>query len=123
MSDDPFTKAKTKTTVIPKMYEWGIFFWRLPDGHLFHDGQGNMLNIQASSKYDFAAMQELKAAAAHYGQPDGKPWFQPGIKRATDEEASEQIDRMKNGLIPSVNDLGALAAAQAAMRKHGHNDY
>ena len=122
MSNDPFSKAKHKTTIVPKMYEWGLFFWRLPDGHLFHDGNGNLLNIQASSKYDFDAMQKLKKAAAYYGQPDGKPWFQPGLKRATDEEYSEQVDRMKSGLIPSVNDLGALAAAQASMRKYGHND-
>jgi hypothetical protein len=123
MSDDPFSKAKHKTTIVPKMYEWGLFFWQLPDGHLFHDGNGNMLNIKASSMYDFDAMKKLKNAAAHYGQPEGKPWFQAGIRRASDDEHSEQVDRLKEGLIPSVNDLGALAAAQAAMRKNGHNEY
>ena len=122
-NDDPFSKVKHKTSIVPKMYEWGLFFWRLPDGHLFHDGNGNLLNIQASSKYDFDAMQKLKKAAAHYGQPEGKPWFQPGIRRATDSEHSEQVDRLKSGLIPSLNDLGALADAQAAYRKHGHNEY
>lgn len=122
MNNDPFS-TKPKVTEVPKMYEWGLFFWRLPDGHLFNDGQGNLLNIQASSKFDLAAMQELKKAAAHYGQPDGKPWFQPGIRRATDEEYSEQVDRLKEGLIPSLNDLGALAAAQEAMKKYGTNDY
>jgi hypothetical protein len=89
--------GQSKATFIPKMYEWGLYFWRLPSGHLFHDGNGNLLNI-----------------------PDGEPWFYPGIQRATDEEHSEQVDRMKQGLIPSMNDLGAIYAAQKTSEKYGN---
>lgn len=114
-------KAKvgnSKATYIPKNYEWGLYFWRLPNGHLFHDGEGNLLNIP-SMKNDLSKMAELKKAAAHYGQPDGTPWFYPGIKRATEEVYSEQMDRMKNGLIPNLDDLGAVYDAQQTLKIHG----
>ena len=107
--------VKHNTTVIPKMYEWGLFFWQLPDGHLFHDGNGNMLNIPAHNKYDIDAIANLRKAAAYYGQPEGRPWFQPGIRRATDEEYSEQVDRFKNGEILII-DLGAVYDAQQGLK-------
>lgn len=113
--------GKSKATFIPKMYDWGLYFWRLPDGHLFHDGEGNLLNIPAQ-KNDLAKISELRKAAAHYGQPEGEPWFYAGIRRATDEEYSEQMDRMKQGLIPNLNDLGAVHAAQKTLQQYGDQE-
>lgn len=110
--------GKSKATVIPKMYEWGLYFWRLPSGHLFHDGQGNLLNIP-SMRNDLSKIAELRKAAIHYGQPEGEPWFYPGISRATDEEYAEQVDRLKQGLIPNLNDLGAVHAAQQTLKQYG----
>lgn len=108
--------VNSKTTILDKSFhEWGLFFWQLPDGHLFHDGNGNMLNIYASSKYDMGAMAEIRKAAAYYGQPDGKPWFQPGIRRATEEEYSEQKQRLQEGQI-LLNDLGAVHDAQQGLK-------
>jgi hypothetical protein len=113
--------GKSKATFIPKGYDWGLYFWRLPDGHLFHDGQGNLLNIP-SMKNDLSKISELRRAAAHHGQPDGEPWFYAGIKRATDEEYSEQVDRMKSGLIPNLNDLGAIRDAQKTLYQYGDSE-
>jgi hypothetical protein len=113
--------GKSKATWIPKGYDWGLYFWRLPNGHLFHDGQGNLLNIP-SMKNDISKIAELRKAAAHYGQPDGEPWFYAGIKRATDEEHSEQVQRLKEGYIPNLNDLGAVHAAQQGIRQHGNQE-
>jgi hypothetical protein len=110
--------GKSKATFIPKGYDWGLYFWRKPDGHLFNDGQGNLLNIP-SMKHDLSKIAELRKAAAHYGQPEGEPWFYPGIKRATDEEFSEQQDRMRQGIIPNLNDLGAVHDAQKSLQKYG----
>ncbi len=110
--------GNTKITPIEKMYDWGLYFWQLPDGHLFHDGNGNLLNIQ-SMKNDIMKLAELRKAAAHYGQPDGKPYFVPGITRASDEEYSEQLNRMQNGLIPNMNDLGAVYDAKKTNQKYG----
>lgn len=99
-------------------YEWGLYFWRLPDGHLFKDGEGRMLNIP-SVKGDIGQIAKIKEAAAHYGQPDGEPWFYAGVNRATDEEYQEQLDRLDEGLIPSLNDIGAVAAAKKSLETYG----
>jgi len=110
--------GKSKATFIPKDYDWGLYFWRLPSGHLFHDNEGNLLNIPAI-KHDLSKIAELRKAAAYYGQPEGEPWFYPGIRRATDEQLSEQKDRLKAGLIPNLDDLGAVHAAQQTLKKYG----
>ena len=118
--------GKTKITQIDKGtgqramfgYEWGLYFWRLPDGHLFKDDGGRLLNIP-SIKDDLGQMAKLRQAAAHYGQPDGEPWFYAGVNRATDEEYQEQLDRLDEGLIPSLNDLGAVQAAKKTAELYG----
>ena len=118
--------GKTKITQIDKGtgqramfgYEWGLYFWRLPDGHLFKDDEGRLLNIP-SIKDDLGQMAKLRQAAAHYGQPDGEPWFYAGVNRATDEEYQEQLDRLDEGLIPSLNDLGAVQAAKKTAELYG----
>ena len=113
--------GKSKATVIPKMYDWGLYFWQLPDGHLFHDGNGNLLNIPAY-KDDITKLAELRKTAAYYGQPEGKPYFVSGLTRASEEEYSEQLDRMKQGLIPNLNDLGAVHAAKQTIAAHGDEE-
>ena len=118
--------GKTKITQIDKGtgqramfgYEWGLYFWRLPNGHLFKDEDGRLLNIP-SIKDDLGQMAKIRQAAAHYGQPDGEPWFYPGVNRATDEEYQEQLDRLNEGLIPSLNDLGAVQAAKKTAELYG----
>ena len=99
-------------------FEWGLYFWQLPDGHLLKDGEGRMLNIP-SVKGDIGQMANLRQAAAHYGYPEGQPWFYAGVNRATDEEYDEQIDRLNQGLIPSLNDIGAVAAAKKSLELYG----
>jgi hypothetical protein len=113
--------GKSKATWMPKMYDWGLYFWRLPDGHLFHDGEGNMLNIPAM-KGDLGAIAQIRDATKAHGQPEGEAWFYPGIKRATDEEYAEQMDRMKQGELPNLDDLGAVYDAQQGMKRHGQAD-
>lgn len=110
--------GKSKATVIPKFYDWGLYLWRKSDGHLFHDGNGNLLNIP-SQKNDISKLAELRKAAAYYGEPDGEPYFVAGLSRATDEEYSEQMDRMKQGLLPNLNDLGSVYDAQQGLKAHG----
>jgi hypothetical protein len=122
-------KAKIGTTKITQIdkgtgqramfgYEWGLYFWRLPSGHLFKDDEGRMLNIP-SIKNDLGQMAKLRQAAAHYGQPDGEPWFYAGVNRATDEEYEEQLERLDAGMIPSLNDLGAIDAAKKTAELYG----
>lgn len=113
--------GETKVTMVEKNYDWGLYVWKKSNGRWFTDGEGNILNIPAM-KGDIAKIAELRAAAAHYGEPDGEPHFFPGLARVTDEEYSEQVDRMKQGLIPNLNDLGAVHAAQQTIKKYGADD-
>ena len=75
-------------------------------------------------KGDINQIAKLKNAAVHYGDDgQGQAVFVPGLTRITDEEYTEQMDRMKNGLIPSMNDLGAWHAAQQTLKTHGRDAY
>jgi hypothetical protein len=113
--------GKSKTTIIPKMYDWGIYVWKRSNGKWFTDGQGNILNIP-SMRGDIEKLAELRKAAAYHGEPDGEPVFFAGLNRVTDEEYSEQVNRMKEGLIPNMNDLGAVHAAQQTLKAHGDEE-
>ena len=56
----------------------------------------------------------------HHGDDgEGKAVFVPGLHRISEEEYSEQKERLKEGLIPSMNDLGAWHAAQQTLDKYG----
>lgn len=123
------TLGKSKVTVVNTGdaqrkhfgFEWGLYFWRLPDGHLLKDEDGRMLNIP-SVKNDIGQIAKLRQAAAHYGYSEGEPWFYAGVNRATDEEYEEQMDRLNEGLIPSLNDIGAVAAAKKSLELYGDSD-
>jgi hypothetical protein len=110
--------GKSKATIVPKMYDWGVYVWKRSNGKWFTDGQGNILNIP-SMRGDIEKLAELRKAAAYHGEPDGSPVFFAGLNRVTDEEYSEQLSRMKEGLIPNMNDLGAVHAAQQTLKAHG----
>ena len=115
--------SNVRKKVIDKNYDWGLYVYKKSNGKWFTDGEGNVLNIP-SIRGDISQISKLKQAALHYGDPgDGEAVFVPGLTRISDEEYSEQIDRMKNGLIPSMNDLGAWKAAQDTLNTHGRAAY
>lgn len=115
--------GNVRRQVIDKIYDWGLYVYKKADGRWFTDGEGNVLNIP-SNKGDLNQIAKLKKAAMHYGDAgDGQAVFVPGLTRISDEEYSEQLDRMKQGLIPSMNDLGAWKAAQDTLNTHGRDAY
>jgi hypothetical protein len=100
-----------------------LYVYKKADGKWFTDGEGNVLNIE-SMRGDIAQIAKLKDAAIYYGDAgDGEAVFVPGLTRISDEEYTEQVDRFKNGLIPSMNDLGAWYAAQQTLKTHGRDVY
>jgi hypothetical protein len=113
--------ASAKIQVIEKHYDWGLYVWIRENGKPFLDDEGNILNIP-SKKNDPAQIAKLKDAATYWGEPNGKPIFYPGLGRITDEEHSEQVDRMKQGLIPNLNDLGAVQAAKDTFALYGDEE-
>ena len=105
--------------VIEKHYDWGLYVYKKSDGKWFTDGEGSVLNIPAE-RGEITKIAELKKIAIHHGDDGlGEAVFVPGLHRVSDDEYSEQKDRFINGLIPSMNDLGAWHAAQQTLDKHG----
>lgn len=111
--------GKTKIQVIEEPFSnAGIYVWQKANGKFFTDGEGNALSIE-SMKNDPAKIKELTEAAAYYGEAEGQAVFFPNVRKISDEEYSEQKDRMMQGLIPSTNDLGALIAAKKTLDMYG----
>jgi hypothetical protein len=115
--------GNVRRQVIEKKYNWGLYVYKKSDGKWFTDGEGNVLNIE-STRGDISQISKLKNTAKYYGDDgEGEAVFVPGLTRVSEEEYSEQLDRMKQGLIPSLNDLGAWKAAQDTLSKHGRDAY
>ena len=109
----------TKVQVIEENFSgFGTYVWMKPSGKPFTDGQGNALSIEGM-RDDKSKIKELADAAKYWGQPEGRAVFYPNMKKISDEEHSEQVDRMKQGLIPSMNDLGAVIAAKKTLELYG----
>lgn len=118
---EPIVK-NVRRQVIDKMYDWGLYVYKKSDGKWFTDGTGSVLNIPAM-KNDIGRISELKKAAMHHGDDgQGTAVFVPGLTRVSEEEYSEQVDRFKSGLIPSMNDLGAVQAAKDTIALYGDEE-
>lgn len=114
--------GESRAKIIEKHYDWGLYVYKKANGKWFTDGTGSVLNIE-SMKGDISAIAKLKDAAKYYGDPgDGTCVFVPGLTRITEEEYSEQKERLAQGLIPSMNDLGAWKAAQDTHDKYGSDE-
>jgi len=115
--------GNVRRKVIEKNYDWGLYVYKKANGKWFTDGQESVLNIPAM-RGDISKISELKKAAMYYGDDgDGQCIFIPGLNRVSEEQYSEMKDRMKQGLIPNVNDLGAVYDAQQTLKKHGREAY
>ena len=114
--------GNVRRKVIEKNYDWGLYVYKKSNGKWFTDGQGSVLNIPAM-RGDISKIAELKKAAMYYGdEGDGECIFVPGLNRVSEEQYSEMKDRMAQGLIPNVNDLGAVYDAQQTIKKYGAQD-
>ena len=114
--------GESRAKIIEKHYDWGLYVYKKANGKWFTDGNGSVLNIE-SQKGDILQISKLKDAAKYYGdEGDGTCVFVPGLTRISEEEYSEQKQRMEEGLIPSMNDLGAVQAAKDTIAKYGSDD-
>ena len=119
MSNRKKALKRPKVTVVDENPGWGVYVWRCAsNGKIFRDNDDNVLNIP-SRQYDLEKIKIITEAAAHYGEPKGEPVFVPGVQRATDEEHTEQMDRMRSGLLPTMNDFGAVTDAKNAAIQRG----
>ena len=117
----PAQPKNVRVSEVKPDVQYGLYMWRLPDGKLFTDDDGNYLNIPAMYG-EISKIAELREAAAYYGQPEGTPYWKAGLQRATEEEYSEQVDRLKEGYIPSLNDVGAVMDAKRSAARRGGDE-
>jgi len=108
------TLKNVRLSVVKDQSPYGIYVWKLPNGDIFKDDDGNVLNIP-STKDDLEKIKTLKEAAAHYGQPDGEELWVPGVGRVTEEEYQQDLYRMSEGYTP-YGDTGAWQDAGRARR-------
>lgn len=90
---------------------YGLYVWMMDNGKPFGDSNGNVMNIPGRL-YDLDAMSQITKAAQYYGAPSGRPKFMAGVTRASEMQYTEELDRMREGLIPSETDIGAWQDAQ-----------
>jgi len=115
----PGQVGETKIQVVEEKFSnYGTYIWHKLNGKAFTDGQGGALSIE-SMRDDHSRIKELEDAAKYWGQPEGKAVFYPNMKKISEEEHSEQVDRMSQGLIPNLNDIGALIAAKKTLNAYG----
>jgi hypothetical protein len=115
----PGQVGETKVQVIEENFSnFGTYVWHKPNGKAFTDGNGNALSIE-SMKNDPSRIKELQDAAKYWGQSEGKAIFYPNMRKVSEETHSEQVDRMSQGLIPNLNDLGAVIAAKKTLETYG----
>lgn len=112
--------GKSRARALPRMHDWGLYVWKMPNGSFLSDGNGNFMNISAK-QHDIEAIAKLRKAAKYYGVEVGEPVFLAGTNRVSDEEYSVQKDRFAQGLIPSETDIGAWLDAERGYRKHGQD--
>ena len=109
----------TKMTFVEENFSnFGTYVWMKPNGRPFMDEDKNVLCIEGM-RDDKARIKELADAAKYWGQPEGRAVFFPNVKKISDEEFSVQKDRMSQGLIPNLNDLGAVIAAKKTLEAYG----
>ncbi len=115
----PGQVGETKVQVIQENFSnFGTYVWIKPNGKPFMDSDKNVLSIEGM-RDDKSKISQLSDAAKYWGQPEGRAVFYPNMKKISDEEYSEQKDRMNQGLIPSMNDLGAVIAAKKTLELYG----
>jgi len=115
----PGQVGDTKVQVVEENFSnFGTYVWHKANGKAFTDGEGNALSIE-SMRNDETRINQLKDAAKYWGQADGKAVFYPNMRKISEEEHSEQVDRMSQGLLPNLNDLGAVIAAKKTLNQWG----
>lgn len=116
----PGQVGESKITILDKKYDWGVYVWIKANGKPFTDGHNSVLNIP-SHRGDQIQIERLRKEAAYLGQADGHAEFYPGVARVSEEEYSEQVERMKKGEI-LLNDLGAVIDAKKTLEVWGDEE-
>lgn len=96
---------------------YGMYVWQNPNGEVFGDDDGNVMNVFCR-KGDLRAINALVEAARYWGAGEGRPVWWSGKRRISDEELEMQEARERLGLVPDPLDFGAIRDEM----RHKRND-
>lgn len=82
--------------IIPKNVPHGVWVWRLPNGRLLCDSDGNYLSMNGWIG-DLEAVRKMRAAAAYYGYPEGEPVFAAGREKVSQSTYEDQMEAFIEG--------------------------
>lgn len=89
---NPYPGIRTKSIRRVSETNYGIYYWKLPNGQPLMDEDFNFLCIE-SERHDITKMATLTAEAKALGYPDGTPVFQEGIEKISKEVWEQQVDQ------------------------------
>lgn len=92
--------GKSNLQIIGSKAEYGIYCWKLPDGRLLGNEEGDPLVIDAY-RNEKPRIEMLREAAKGYGYPDGEPIFFPGKKPLTREQWELEQELIEQGIDPT----------------------
>lgn len=92
--------GNSKLQVLGSKSEYGIYCWKLPDGRLLGNTEGDPLVIDAY-RGEQHRVEMLRQAAKGYGFPDGEPVFFPGKKPLTNAQWELQQELLEEGVDPT----------------------
>ena len=99
--------VKHRVSRVSDGFAFGLYAWRMPDGKILGDKEGNVLNV-ASLRGDIKNMAAIRQYVnKELGIFAGEPYFLEGAAQLTEDEHDGQMEQMMNGEVPSY-DLGSL---------------
>ena len=92
-------RKKGKNLYIPQA-AWGVCLWRMSDGGLVADADGNYMCAEGMVNDSTVESQMREAAKYWTGSIEGTPHWIDGARKVTDSEREEQEGRLSDGLLP-----------------------
>jgi len=123
MSGNPFDRKGGKVVnrrrrTVSDGFEWGVYAWRMPDGKVLGDADGNMLNVP-SIRGDVQKMAAIsRFVKEQLNIQGGEPYFMEGVMRLSEMEYEDQFAQMLDGKTPTL-DLGSVKDDLKEKRRNG----
>jgi hypothetical protein len=91
---------KNKSNVYVPQSAFGVCFWRMPDGGMISDSDGNYMCAEGMISDPLVEKHMREAAKYWTGSSDGEPVWKDGTRKVSQEELDLQGERLEAGLIP-----------------------
>lgn len=97
-------KPKKTMEVDPDQLAFGVCVWQFPDGSIFRNEYGEEFCAQGRP-YDPVMEKKMRDAVKDFGITEGKPFWLPGLRKITNSEWEDQMERLQDGKIPDIVDV------------------